>query len=141
MVAKPSFFKDTFSAIVRAIDLPLANFDNGANEAGSCAPGIGINANFDTQEPGSTAQPVEANTNDWTLLDQFGNTRTPQPGSSIGAQALGAGQPGYGTIPQSMQIGTPDAAADPVTGADGTVTQEGFAHLTDVTVPNSWKAV
>lgn len=62
-------------------------FAGGANEAGSCAPGIGINTG--NKEP---------KLDDWTVLDQAGAARTPQDTQHIGGNALGAGDQSTHTV-------------------------------------------
>jgi hypothetical protein len=81
-MSEPTFFQDSPAAIARGAEVPAANFDNGMNLGGSCAPGVGINMNGGA---------VVGTPEQFTLLDQ-GNladgftpgARTPQIGQSIG---------------------------------------------------------
>ena len=56
--------------------VPEADFDNGMNRAGSCAPGVGI----------ATGN-GECKLSDWTLLDQFAQARDPQQSQHVGQSA------------------------------------------------------
>ena len=64
----------------REAEVPLADFDNGMNLAASNAPGIGICTDV-----------IDPKLDDWTVLDQAGNARTPQNTQHLGGNGLGAG--------------------------------------------------
>ena len=74
MTAQPTNFLGSGPVTNRETEVPGASFDNGANLPGSCAPGIGINIT-------TPATPV--NPNDFTLLDQDGDTREPQVSHTV----------------------------------------------------------
>lgn len=119
----PSIFIDITARAARAAEVPAASFVNGMNEGGSCAPGLGIA----TDQADLTGE-----ASGWTLLDQFGNARTPQNSQQIGGAAyaapsaypLSGGASGAGTQP--IFIVTNTAAGD------GTSTLDGNATLSDL---------
>jgi hypothetical protein len=95
----------------------------GGNTVGSCAPGIGINTGF-----------VNPALQDWSILDQAGDARSPQESQHIGGSGLGAGTEGLTTTDPVRTVNgadinntlsfsvadaaaVPDAAYDTVTGA------------------------
>jgi hypothetical protein len=76
----PTCFIDTVAVTARKAEVPdPADWDNGANAAASCAPGIGINAGGGT---------IGGTPEQFTILDQNGDGRTPQNSQQIGGDAL-----------------------------------------------------
>jgi hypothetical protein len=110
-------FRNTASITAREAEVPDADFSNGCNNA-SNSPGVGIA----TANPNLTGNPEQ-----WTLLDQFGDARTPQIGQLIGGP--GYSDPGTssgesGTEPTDQFI---IGVSNP--SNDGTVTVQGTANL------------
>ena len=98
----PTFFIDDVAVGVRAPEVPDASFDDGANLAGSNAAGLGI---------GIDAGEVDGTFEQFTLLDQFGNTRQAQISQHIGGSGLGDGS--VGTLPDAIiQTGANDVDGD-----------------------------
>jgi len=105
----PTTFVDGDALTARASETDGANWGTGGDWAGSNSPGIGINI-----DAGATAGTPEQ----FTLLDQNGDARTPQDGQSIGgvpfidrssvAWPSSGGVEGPGTKP--IQAATPDDA-------------------------------
>lgn len=132
MANDPTQFLDADAIVARAAEVPAASFGNGMNAGGSCAPGIGIA----TDVPDLTGDPES-----WTLLDQFGNPRTPQDSQQIGGDGfsdfatnypLSGGVEGPGTEP----IFVIDPASQDGTGAGASL---GNATLADLAT--GWAAV
>jgi len=154
--SNPNYFTDDAAVALREVENTAADFLNGMNAGGSCAPGIGISEgqanNADTPEQ-------------FTLLDQNSNPRTPQISQSIGvvadvprtgnqeftwdrSQALytdsgaasSGGASGVGVQPTLIATNPTNAAkegADP--SIDGVPIVEGTAELTTLAV--GWEAV
>jgi hypothetical protein len=120
-MAQPATFIDDTARATRAGEVSGASFLNGMNN-GSCQPGIGI-TNGPTDLVGTPEQ--------FTLLDQNGDARTPQLGQSIGGVALGAGE----SVVASQAVDLVDNSA---TG-DGTVTKDGTG-ATLTTLAAGWVA-
>ena len=120
-MAQPATFIDDTARATRVGEVSGASFLNGMNN-GSCQPGIGI-TNGPTDLAGTPEQ--------FTLLDQNGDARTPQLGQSLGGVALGAGE----SIVASQAI---DLVDNGVTG-DGTVTKDGTG-ATLTTLAAGWVA-
>ena len=76
-------YLDATARATRTTEVPNASWTTGMNWGGSCAVGIGINAD-DT-----TPIAVEGSAEQFTLLDQAGAARTPQNSQQIGGLALG----------------------------------------------------
>jgi len=74
-MGEPTFMMDESAQTARALENTIADFDNGCNLAGSCAPGVGINMNEGA---------VVGTREQFTLLDQFGNARAAQISQHIG---------------------------------------------------------
>lgn len=75
-----TYHQDQVTKTARAVQVPAADFDGGANKAGSCAGGIGINTGD-----------VDPKLDDWTLLDQAAAARNPQLSQHIGGDGLNGG--------------------------------------------------
>jgi len=120
-MAQPATFIDDTARAVRIAEVSDASFLNGMNN-GSCQPGTGI-SNGPTDLAGSAEQ--------FTLLDQNGDARTPQFSQSLGGVALGDGE----SIVASQAI---DLVDNSVTG-DGTVTKD-CAGATLTTLAAGWVA-
>lgn len=74
-MGEPTMFQDNIAQTARALEVVGADFQNGMNLGGSCAPGIGINMN----EGAVVGTPEQ-----FTLLDQHGDAREAQISQSIG---------------------------------------------------------
>lgn len=102
-----TFFVDDAAKTAGEARTAAADWDGGANHAGSNAPGLGIN-----QGGGAVVGTAEQ----FTLLDQFGNAREAQisqyiGGPGISAASTSAGQ--EGTLPDAViRFGTPSASGD-----------------------------
>ena len=94
-----TFFQDLDST--RAAESPAANFTDGMNRGGSCAPGAGIGT-----QAGSVAPPS------WSLTDQDEDARTPQDSQHIGGTGFTprSGNQEF-TWDQSQALYTPQGAA------------------------------
>ena len=133
-----TYYSDDLAKTVRETEVPNASFDNGVNNAGSNACGIGINIGGGAVV-GTPAQ--------FTLEDQDGNARTPQNSQAIGGLAYtdpadwpsSGGTSGAGT--QALLAGTTptnaEKSADP--SVDGRVVTTGEATL--ATLNAGWTAV
>ena len=111
MAVAPTFFQDATAVAARDAEYtgtPCSDVTGdgtttnpylGCNRAGSCAPGIGINAS--TTEAASDG-PVTLD--EWTVLDQHAAARTPQDGAHIGNTGLGDGTAGVGTVPINIVV-------------------------------------
>ena len=120
-MAQPATFIDDTARATRIAQVPDASFLNGMNN-GSCQCGVGI-SNGPINLVGTPEQ--------FTLLDQNGDARTPQLGQSLGGVALGAGE----SIAASQAVDLVDNGA---TG-DGTVTKDGTG-ATLTTLAAGWVA-
>lgn len=125
----PVAFVVPADALSRTPEVPLANFDNGGNWAGSNAPGIGVAPDYGSLEP---ERPES-----WTLLDQDGDARTPQVSQNIGGVGFvdratvdwsssgGVGGKGtttiYGVVNPDNVDGAPEPGAAPTENGDATL--------------------
>ena len=139
-MGEPTIFVDNTANAARALEVPNASFENGANNAGSCACGLGINMN----EGAVVGTPEQ-----YTLLDQFGNARDSQISQSIGGfpfvdrSSIDWPSSGgtEGTAPDStIEFGTlpTQAAKDADPSLDGTITVTNTASLVDLAI--GWEA-
>ncbi|MGI9336882.1 MAG: hypothetical protein ACR2P4_00005, partial [Gammaproteobacteria bacterium] len=107
MANAPTSFRDEAAVAARTAEVPDADWDGGMNLAGSCSEGIGIA----TDVSGLTGE-----SQGWTLLDQDGDTRTPQVGQHVGGNGLGGVYPASGGVAgkgvEGIEIVTPDASGD-----------------------------
>ena len=110
-MGNPTAFVDDSLVTARSAEVPNAAWDNGCNNAGSNAPGVGINF-------GEGAVVGEAQ--QFTLLDQNGDARTPQVSAQIGVED--------GDSIRDVTNAT-QAAKDADPAADGTVTPNGNVQL------------
>ncbi len=125
-MGQPTSYVDTVAVTARESEVPAASFDNGVNQGGSCAPGIGINMG----EGAIVGTPEQ-----FTLLDQDEAIRVPQDSQQIGGSALGDGVEGKGTIPILTGVNPTNAAkeaADP--SIDGDLVVNGDANLQTLAV-------
>ena len=101
-MGEPTFFIDDTAVTAREAEVTAADFNGGANLAGSCACGVGINMN----EGAVVGTPEQ-----FTLLDQHGGARAAQISQHIGGSGLGAGA--IGTLPEAViQFGNASANGD-----------------------------
>lgn len=128
-MAELTSFVDTIAVGNRETEVPLANFGDGCNNAGSNAHGLGI---------GIDDGAVSGLPDQFTLLDQHGNTRQAQISQSIGgfpyvaAAAYPSSGGTEGTLPDAtIRTGTNDG--------NGVITPVGNASL--VTLGAGWVAV
>ena len=154
-MSEPTYFLDDVAQTAREAEVTAADFDNGLNLGGSCAPGIGINMN----EGAVIGEPQQ-----FTLLDQHGNPRAAQIGQSIGGfpsvprtgnqqftwdrsqplySAAGAASSGgqAGTLPDGViRFGSlpTQAAKDADSSLDGTILN--VANATLITLAEGWVA-
>ena len=96
-----SYFLDDSVVSTRAAEVPDADFAGGVNAGASNACGIGVNA-----DGGAVADTPEQ----FTLLDQNGDARTPQNSQAVGGAA------------DVLRLGTVSATGDGVVTADGNAT-------------------
>ena len=75
----PTCYIDTVAVTARKSEVTGADWDSGVNAAASCAPGIGINAGGGT---------IVGTPEQFTLLNQAGNSRAPQDSQQIGGDTL-----------------------------------------------------
>ena len=75
-----TFYVNPSTLTTRKSEVPNADYDDGCNKAGSCAPAIGICTGI-----------VDSKIEDWSVLDQAAAPRTPQDSQHIGGNGLGAG--------------------------------------------------
>lgn len=125
MPNQPTSFINATSVTARAAEVPNASFDDGMNLGGSNAPGIGIATAGEQQ-----TQDLDES-NQWTLLDQDGDGRTPQVSQHIGGDGLDDGVAGKGT--QQIDVNVNDASGD------GSATIDGAATLASVAA--GWTSV
>jgi hypothetical protein len=98
----PTFFIEDATVATRAAEVPLADFDAGCNLAGSCAPGLGVNA---------LGGAIVGTPEQFTLEDQHEIARTPQTSQHIGGDGLGDGT--SGTLPDgSLRFGVVSVSGD-----------------------------
>lgn len=128
-MGEPTYFIDDVARDARELEVVNASFLNGMNLGGSNACGIGINMN----EGAVVGTPEQ-----FTLLDQFENTRAAQISQHLGGEGLtlvtdwpsSGGQ--EGTLPDAViRFGTlpTQAAKDADTAVDGTIIPVGNATL------------
>ena len=136
MTSPATYFVDDAAKAAREAENTGADFDNGMNNGGSCAAGIGINM----LEGAVVGTPEQ-----FTLLDQFGNARAAQISQSIGGYPYTdpANYPSSdgteGTLPDSViRYGDAptQAAKDADPTLDGTIIPVGNATLT--TLAGGW---
>ena len=130
-MGEATYYVDGLAKTIRQGEVPNASFDNGVNNAGSNACGIGINIGGGAVV-GTPAQ--------FTLEDQDGNARTPQNSQAIGGFAhtdpvnwpSSGGNSGGGSQP--VQAGDSPTYAEKLADSslDGTITATGNATLTDL---------
>ncbi len=129
-MAEPSYFLNDSAVISRTAETPDADWAGGCNVSGSNAHGVGINY---------LGGAVVGEPQQFTLLSQFEQPRTPQVSQSIGGDGYtpngiypsSGGQEGQ--LPgDSIRVGTPSASGD------GTVAGIGNATLT--TLNEGWVA-
>ena len=115
----PTVLVDDAAVTARALETTGANFDNGCNLAGSCAPGIGINM---------LKGAVVGTPEQFTLLDQYEAARDPQTSQAIGglpyvdrSTVPWPGSGGVaGTLPDAaIRYGDNDAPTYAAVAADG----------------------
>ena len=146
-MGEPTIFVDSVASAARALEVPAANFDNGMNLGGSCAPGVGINMN----EGAVVGDPEQ-----FTLLDQgslFGpvppRIRNSQISQSIGGFPFvdrdTVDWPGSGGTPGTEPDGAIEFGDNPTQAAkdadpelDGTLAIISTASL--VTLGHGWVA-
>ena len=121
-MSQAATFIDVTARATRVSEVPDASFVNGMNN-GSCQPAVGISGG-PTDLAGTPEQ--------FTLLDQNEDARTPQLGQSLGGVALGAGE----SIAASQAVDLVDAADS---SGDGTVTVDGTG-ATLTTLAAGWVA-
>lgn len=80
MTNLPTYSRNEATITGRESEVALANFDDGANLAAACAPGVGI----------CTAV-VNPKLDDWTVADQANNARDPQNSQHIGGNGTATG--------------------------------------------------
>lgn len=110
----PSYFLNSAEVAARQPEVPDADFAGGMNLGASNACGIGINTGD-----------VNPKLTDWSVIDQFGDARTPQASNSIGgiADPIRAWQDDGADINDTMAFSVADVAAvadaiyDTVSGA------------------------
>jgi len=131
-MAAATKFQNSTAVLARAAEVPNATFFDGCNQAASNACGLGINI-------GGGA--VIGEPNQFTLLDQYGDARTPQVSQVIG----GVGDTASAEYPSSGGTegnGSGDAefifAATPSASGDGDVLIVGTANLADLAI--GWAA-
>lgn len=124
-------FIDDASVALRQVEVPNAAFGDGMNIGGSCACGIGIA----TDNPN-----LEESLPNWTLLDQFGNTRTGQISQHIGGPGYTdpLGWPSSGGQEGTLPNSTIRTGPNNVDGS-GNVVYTGDVHL--VTLAAGWVVV
>lgn len=122
----PTFLVDDSVVTTRSLEVPDADFSNGMNVGGSCAPGIGINM----LQGAVVGEPQQ-----FTLLDQKGDARAPQTSQFIGGEPYcdpanwpsSGGQSGF--LPEdSLRYG------DPSDSGDGSITPTANCALNDIAV-------
>lgn len=137
-MGEATYYVDGLAKTIRQGEVPAASFDNGVNNAGLNAAGIGIN---------SGGGAVVGTPEQFTLEDQHEAARTPQFSQAIGglAHTSTSGWPSSGGTSgagaQPIQAGTfPTVAAKKANSAlDGTVITAGNATLTDLA--SGWTTV
>lgn len=120
-MGEATYFIDDTAVTARELEVTAAAFDNGMNLGGSNAPGIGINMNEGA---------IDGRRSQFTLLDQHGDARVPQPSQHLGGSGLGDGS--IGTLPDAaVRFGTSptEAAKDGDSALDGTIVNIGNSTL------------
>ena len=120
----PQFFRDDLAVAARAAEVPLASFETGMNNGGSCACGIGING---------LGGAVVGTPEQFTLLDQRGIARIAQISQSIGGYPYAA--PADYPLSGGTEGVLPEAAIGLATVSvegDGAVVPLGSAQLIDL---------
>jgi len=102
MMGNPTFYIEDATVAIRAVEVPDADFANGMNLAGSCAPGIGIGVG-DGAVVGTPEQ--------FTLLNQREVARNPQTSQHIGGNGLGDGVAGIEPL-GAMRSGVASTTGD-----------------------------
>jgi len=144
-MGNPTYFQDDTAVTAGEARVPLANFDNGCNSVASNSNGIGINIDGGALPDINGLYAYSPGWN-WTLEDQFENTRQGQIGQLIGGSGitLDTDWPGSGgtegtapdaTIRDATNADNVDGA--PVAGAE--ITTVGNASL--VTLAAGWVSV
>ena len=124
-MGQPTFFEDESAVTARALEVTGANWKNGVNYAGSCAPGIGINMG----EGAVVGAPEQ-----FTLLDQDGAVREPQVGQSIG----GVPFVDRSSVAHPSSGGVEGKGTDPIrTGTTGTAGDLSLIHISEPTRPTT----
>ena len=136
-MSEAAYYQDATAVTARALENTVANFDNGMNAGGSCAPGIGINI-----EQGAVVGTPEQ----FTLLDQSEDVREPQISEQIGGLAYvdrgsvdwpsSGGIAGIGTQPVLTATQPTNAAKVSDPAVDGVPVITGDANLE--TLANGW---
>ena len=85
MATLPTFFADDAARTARAAEVTGADWDTGLNFGASNACGIGINIGVPN---------LNGANDEFTLLDQRGDARTPQTSQCVGGSGLGEGTSG-----------------------------------------------
>ena len=131
-VSLPTKFNDSIGQTAREAEVTGANWDNGVNLGGGNSPGVGIN-----QGQGAVVGTPEQ----FTLLDQYETSRTPQVSQVIG----GTGYVAASAYPSSGGIaGNGDARGEfifvvtPSASGDGSAVTAGSAVL--VSLAAGWAA-
>ena len=133
MALYPTRFIDDSDLASRKIDVPNADFDGGGNQAGACAPGVGINAD-DTAPIAVVGTPEQ-----FTLEDQDEAARTPQVSQHIGGTGFVLFSGTYPSSGGNSGKGTEGiGAVTNDTSGNGQVTQNGDATLAAL---SGWTAV
>jgi hypothetical protein len=123
----PTFYKDATAVTARALEVPNADFLNGMNAGGACAPGLGINIDGGAVDP-----------EHFSLLDQHEAIRVPQDGQQIGGLAFvdrtggddsSGGVSGVGVQPILTATNQTQAAKDADSSLDGVPVITGDANL------------
>ena len=128
MANAPTYFVDDTAVSARSAEVPGANFADGCNAAGSCSEGIGIGTDVTGLDEAEQ----------WTLLDQDGDPRTPQVGQYIGGTGLSGTYPSSGGTDGKGTVGI-DVADTAALDGTGTVSSAGEATLADLAA--GWTAV
>ena len=144
-MGNPTLFKDDAAITAGEARVPLANFDNGCNPVASNSNGIGINIGGGAL-PDIDGQYAYSPGWNWTLEDQFENTRQAQLGQLIGGDGitLDTDWPGSGgnegTLPDGVIRDATNAAnvdGAPVAGAEITI----VGNASVVTLAAGWVSV
>ena len=116
----PTTFVDTATVASRVSDYPVStDFSTGMNNGG-CAPGIGINVGV-----------ANVSADDFTLLDQDEDARTPQVGQYIGGDGLDEGTSGKGTVGISVVTNDTDGEGGVTVTGDATLNSLATGWISD----------